>query len=88
MLFEIISNSWSDEGVSTIIDGNSVECRTTHLTSFAVLVDTQGSTSTTTSTAESVGFLSIYPANTVYSHFRLFLLLATLAVVYQYSVYF
>ena len=81
MLFEIISNSWSDEGVSTIIDGNSVECRTTHLTSFAVLVDTQGSTST--STAESVGFLSIYPANTVYSHFRLFLLLATLAVVYQ-----
>ena len=26
--------------------GDSVECRTTHLTSFAVLVNTQGSTTT------------------------------------------
>ena len=39
----IYRNSWSDEGVSTNRVANSVECRTTHLTSFAVLVDTQGS---------------------------------------------
>ena len=37
-------NSWSDENVSTIRAGNAVNCSTTHLTSFAVLVDTQGST--------------------------------------------
>lgn len=39
--------SWSDEGVSTIRVGNNVECRATHLTSFAVLVDTQSSTTAT-----------------------------------------
>ena len=45
---------WSDKNVSTDTVNDSVECRTTHLTSFAVLVDTQGSTTTTTTTAESV----------------------------------
>ena len=65
-----ISNSWSDEGISTLRDGDTVECRTTHLTSFAVLVDTQGFVTTST-TAESVG-LSIYLVHADYSHFRLF----------------
>ena len=40
-------NSWSDEGVSTIRVNDIVQCETTHLTSFAVLVDTQGTTATT-----------------------------------------
>lgn len=39
--------SWSDEGVSTIRVGHNVECRAMHLTSFAVLVDTQSSTTAT-----------------------------------------
>ena len=47
--FFTCSNSWSDEGVSTIRIGNDVECRATHLTSFAVLVDTQGSSPSSTS---------------------------------------
>ena len=33
--------------MSTIRNGNNVKCETTHLTSFAVLVDVQDSTSST-----------------------------------------
>ena len=44
-------NSWSDEGVSTIRVNDTVQCETTHLTSFAVLVDTQGTTATTSTTS-------------------------------------
>ena len=40
-------NLWSDEGVSTNRDGNTVECEATHLTSFSVLVDVQGISTTT-----------------------------------------
>ena len=40
----LLRNSWSDEGVLTIRNGNKVECEATHLTSFAVLVDVQGNT--------------------------------------------
>ena len=60
LLDQVIKNNfmqrhlWSDENVSTDTVNDSVECRTTHLTSFAVLVDTQRSTATTTTTAESV----------------------------------
>ena len=43
----LLRNSWSDEGVSTISDGNGVKCESTHLTSFAVLVDVQDSNSGT-----------------------------------------
>ena len=42
----LFRNSWSDEGVSTIMTAGGVECIATHLTSFAVLVDVQGSTTT------------------------------------------
>ena len=51
----VLRNTWSDKGVSTVRVGGTVECRSTHLTSFAVLVDTQGSSSTASSAAESVG---------------------------------
>ena len=44
----VLRNTWSDKGVSTVRVGGTVECRSTHLTSFAVLVDTQGSSSTAT----------------------------------------
>ena len=50
----VLRNTWSDEGVSTVRSGGTVECRSTHLTSFAVLVDTQGSSSTATSAASVI----------------------------------
>ena len=50
----LLSNTWSDKGVSTVKFGDTVECRSTHLTSFAVLVDTEGSSSSTATSAASV----------------------------------
>ena len=47
--------------MSTIRNGNDVECETTHLTSFAVLVDVQG----TTTNSKSVS-LSNFPASALY----------------------
>ena len=41
------SNSWSDEGVTTVRIDDTIQCKTSHLTSFAVLVDVQGSSETT-----------------------------------------
>ena len=38
------TGQWSDEGLTTVIEKNSVVCKSTHLTSFAVLVDVSGST--------------------------------------------
>ena len=85
----VYSNSWSDEGVSTVRGDNGVECRTTHLTSFAVLVDTQGSSTTSSTSIGSVITLKLLLTNiTYFIHFSLFLQLATLAVVYQYFHYF
>ena len=49
----LLRNSWSDENVSTIRNDNDVECETTHLTSFAVLVDVQGTTTTSKSVSSS-----------------------------------
>ena len=86
--FFTCSNSWSDKDVSTIRIGNDVECRATHLTSFAVLVDTQGSSPSSTSVG-TVIVISCYRAvllTTIY--FSLSLLSATLVVVYQYFHYF
>ena len=81
-------NSWSDEGISTIRVGHSVECRATHLTSFAVLVDTQSSTTTTTSAASVIVQCKWTCVNDSYiHHFRLYQLLATLAVLYQCFLY-
>ena len=71
-------NSWSDEGVSTIRDGNGVKCEATHLTSFAVLVDVQGTGSSSTPTVSLNDFFI-----NVASHFRPSLSSATLAVAYQ-----
>ena len=51
-------NSWSDEGVSTIRNDGNVECETTHLTSFAVLVDVQGQTTTNNKSVSSSNFLA------------------------------
>ena len=36
-----LRNSWSNENVSTVVTEDAVECVTTHLTSFSVLVVTQ-----------------------------------------------
>ena len=55
----ICRNSWSDEGVQTIIIDNDVECRAAHLTSFAVIVSTQGNSQSCTSVG-SVIFISCY----------------------------
>ena len=41
-------NSWSAKGVSTMSDGNGVKCESTHLTSFAVLVDVSDTRTVTT----------------------------------------
>ena len=85
----VYSNSWSDEGVSTVRGDNGVECRATHLTSFAVLVDTQGSSTTSSTSIGLVITLKLLDTNvTAIIHFSLFLQSATLAVVYQYFHYF
>ena len=87
--FYLIRNSWSDEGVTTVRVGAIVECRTTHLASFTVLVDIQGS-----STSTSAGLVLLYYIISMHmchwqSHcFRLSLLLATLVVEYQYVHWF
>ena len=38
------TGEWSDEGLTTVIEKDTVVCKSTHLTSFAVLVDVSGST--------------------------------------------
>ena len=66
--------------------GDSVECRTTHLTSFAVLVNTQGST--TTSSESVIVYLEKLSVLVIVLLFRLCLLSAMLAAVYQLFVCF
>ena len=47
VLWVIISfrtGQWSNEGLTTVIEKDTVLCKSTHLTSFAVLVDVSGST--------------------------------------------
>ena len=66
--------------------GDSVECRTTHLTSFAVLVNTQGST--TTSSELVIVYLEKLSVLVIVLLFRLCLLSAMLAAVYQLFVCF
>ena len=81
----VYSNSWSDEGVSTVKGDNGVECRATHLTSFAVLVDTQGSSTTSSTSIGSVITLKLLHTSITYIiHFSLFLQSATSVAVYQY----
>ena len=78
-------NSWSDEGMSTIKGDNGVECRATHLTCFAVLVDTQGSSTTSNTSIGSVITLKLLHTSITYIiHFSLFLQSATSVAVYQY----
>ena len=38
------SGHWSDRGLTTVIEKDSIVCKSTHLTSFAILVDVSGST--------------------------------------------
>ena len=47
----ILSGGWSTDGITAqLIDSNTIQCTTTHLTSFSVLVGPSGSETTSVST--------------------------------------
>ena len=82
---KFLRSTWSDEGVSTSKVGDSVECITTHLTSFSVLVDVHGTAPPHGSVIINENSCSILLTDKLV---RLCRSSATLAVVYQLYSYF
>ena len=48
------SGHWSDKGLTTVIEKDSIVCKSTHLTSFAILVDVSGSTNVSSTLYNSI----------------------------------